>query len=117
MGVLYTLVNKSKKEIIDYCHMQGAKKRELAGDPSTAAVTTWYPLNNKNDDIFFITDDEINNKCSFSEIKDFKDVTEQTVKELIDAEILKDDGFSYRDDDEPATVYIKKYTNVWHNKT
>ena len=117
MGVIYTLVNISKNEVIDYCHMQGAKKRELAGDPGTAAVTTWYLLNNKNDDIFFISDDEINNKCSFSDIKDFKDVTEKTIQELLEAEILKDDGFAYLDDDEPDTVFIKKYTNVWHNKT
>jgi len=56
MGVEYTLVNNTKKERVSFFRMEGAKMRELAGNPAQAAVTTWYLLNNQGDDIQFVSD-------------------------------------------------------------
>ncbi len=73
MGVGYELINKSKKEVITFSHLPASKERELAGNPVTAAITTWYLLKNLGDMIQFIPDQSDEEY----EYKDFKDVTNQ----------------------------------------
>ena len=47
------------------------------------------------------------------EMDNYVDVTDHIVQNLIDKEILEDQGFLYKDSDEPDTVYIRKIVNVW----
>ena len=116
MGVEYSLVNKTKKEIINYFHLTGSKKRELAGNPVQSSITTWYLLNNQGDEIQFISDTY--GEWPFStgsneELIDYVDKTEDVIKELIFNNILKDNGFLFIDEDEPEVVYVKEYVNIW----
>ncbi|WP_144394377.1 hypothetical protein [Pleionea sediminis] len=56
MGVEYILVNETKKEMVCFSHLNGSKMRELAGNAAQSAVVTWYLLNNRGDQIQFVSD-------------------------------------------------------------
>lgn len=43
MGQGFVLINKSKPELVSYSHLPASKAKELTGNPVTAAITTWYP--------------------------------------------------------------------------
>lgn len=58
MGVEYVLVNESKKEIILFMHLGASKKREIVGNPASSAVTSWYLITNRADNIRFYSDEE-----------------------------------------------------------
>lgn len=116
MGVEYVLINETKKEMISFKHLNGSKKRELAGNFAQSSIVTWYLLQNQGDQIQFVSDtyDDWPFK-SGSRDKSFSypDRTEQILKDLIDQEILKDSGYLYRDESDPENIYIKNITNVW----
>lgn len=116
MGVEYELVNISKKERITFTHLAGSKRRELAGNPAQAAVTTWYLLTNQGDNIQFVSDSD--NDWPFSVGKrgdqhDYPDKTFDVVSALIQQGILEDVGYLYQDEEEPETVFVKNIVNVW----
>ena len=116
MGVEYTLVNETKKETISFAHLPGSKKRELAGGIASSAIVTWYLLNNQGDNIQFVSDtyeDWPFAKGSRNDIDSYKDKTTDLLNDLILLGILKEDGFDYIDEEEPDTVYIKRYANIW----
>lgn len=116
MGVEYTLVNETKKEIISFVHLNGSKKRELTGNPAQAAIVTWYLLNNQGDEIQFVSDsyeDWPFQSGSKEEAWNYPDKTEELISVLIENQILKDNGYSYVDECEPDTVYVKDIVNVW----
>jgi len=116
MAVEYILVNQTKKEKVSFLHLPGAKKRELAGGVASSSVVTWYLLNNQGDDIQFVSDtynDWPFSKGKREDITKYPDKTFEILEELIKEGILKDEGMSYIDEDEPDTVYIKRYINVW----
>ncbi len=110
MGVGYILINNTKKEAINYYHLPSSKMKELAGNPITSAITTWYLLNNRDDDIRFIPDTIIDR-----DLNSYNDVTSNIIKDLIKEKIIKDDGFEFIDKDDPE-IYIKKYINIWMSK-
>jgi hypothetical protein len=115
MGVYYYLVNQSKKEIISFCHIPAWKKRELAGNPISAAIVTWYMLENIGDTISFIgdTDDRWPFKNgSVIDLREYSEVTDKIVDGLIKASIIKDEGRLVIDDDEPE-FYERILKNVW----
>lgn len=56
MSVGYFLVNYSKKELLSFSHIDASTARELAGNPVSAAITTWYMLQNVSDSISFLSD-------------------------------------------------------------
>jgi hypothetical protein len=90
--------------------------RELAGNPVTAAVTTWYMLNNRGDQIAFVAhtgDDWPFSNGSPKDTSDYSDVTHEVVDQLIEAEILEDNGIAWRDDDEPMTIFERNLRNKW----
>jgi hypothetical protein len=116
MGVRYTLVNRTKKEELSFSHLLGSKMRELAGGAATSALVTWYLLKNQGDDIQFVSDtyeDWPFSKGKLEDLSSYQDRTEEYLKQLINEGILQDNGFEFRDEDEPDTVYIKDYENVW----
>ena len=116
MGVGYTLVNQTKKERITFIHIPASKARELAGNPISAAITTWYMLENPGDDIAFVSDTYGDWPFSteiIGKLSDYKDVTEDVVKSLIEAEILIDEGVAWADEDEPDRIYMRALRNKW----
>ena len=116
MGVEYFLVNYSKKELISFSHIGASKERELAGNPVSAAMTTWYMLQHAGDSVAFLSD-TYGEWCfpegTRDEVSDYRDVTDEVVKSLIEAEILIDLGKAWADDDEPDKIYIRALKNVW----
>ena len=58
MGIEFELVNQTKKELISFCHLNGSKKRELAGGSAQSALVTWYLLQNQGDEIQFVSDSD-----------------------------------------------------------
>ena len=116
MGVEYSLTNYSKKETINFHHLSGAKMRELAGHPITAAVTTWYMLENAGDLIAFVSDTY--DEWPFPKEKEkvrrsYTDVTDRTIESLVANGILADHGKSWIDPDEPDNIYERDLRNVW----
>jgi len=116
MGVLYTLVNQTKKETINFSHLPVGKMREIAGNPASAAVVAWYLLTNPGDDIQFVSDtyDDwpfISGKRD--DYLNYPDKTEQLISILIKEGILQDSGFDYKDEEDPENVYVRAIKNVW----
>lgn len=117
MAIEYTLINQTKKEQISFAHLNGSKKRELAGNPTQSAIVTWYMLNNIGDDIQFVTDSTMDwpfSSGSRCDSLDYIDKTEDILAQLIESGILRDNGYLYVDEDDPKNVYIKDIINVWH---
>ena len=116
MGVGYFLVNYSKKELISFSHIGASTARELAGNPVSAAMTTWYMLQHAGDSVAFLSD-TYDEWCfpegNRDEVSDYLDVTDEVVKRLIEAEILVDLGKAWVDGDEPDKIYIRALKNVW----
>ncbi|MEP2446811.1 MAG: hypothetical protein ABJI69_06250 [Balneola sp.] len=115
MGVSYILVNYTKKEYVIFDKVPASKARELAGNPASAAISTWYMLNNIGDDISFISD--THNEWPFPEgsrddLVNYKEVTNEIVSSLISEDILIDEGkeFPFEDD---HNVYFRKLHNIW----
>jgi hypothetical protein len=114
----FLLVNCSKREVISFEHLTGAKKRELTGSPAQSAIVTWYMLTNIGDNIQFVSDSDSDDDWPFnvyskSDLIHFKEMTNELVDRLVSEEILKDFGKSYVDDDEPEKVFIRDLRNVW----
>lgn len=116
MGVGYTLVNHTKREQLAFTHIAALKMRELAGNPASAGLISWYMLNNIGDEISFAPDQYYTwpfPSVSVEEVCAYTDVTDRVVDELIAAEILRDHGRCYEDEDEPDTVFTRDLRNVW----
>jgi hypothetical protein len=117
MGVGYKLVNQTKKEQISFIHIPANTARELAGNPVSAAIIAWYMLENRGDNIAFVSDTY--DDCPFptsekKKLSEYADKTNEVVTSLIDAGILTDDGVSWADEDEPDTVYERALRNTWN---
>lgn len=116
MGVEYILVNATKQEVVSFSHLNGSKKRELAGGCVQSAIVTWYLLENCGDQIQFVSDTyndwpfEKGNKRTPSA---YKDMTNAVISTLIDQKILKDNGMLFVDEDNPETSYIRNIENIW----
>ncbi|KYF55211.1 hypothetical protein BE08_30755 [Sorangium cellulosum] len=109
------LVNQTKREKILFLHIPASTKRELAGCPVSAAITTWYLLENAGDDIAFVSDthgDWPFRSGSPDDLSMYREVTGDVVASLISAEILKDEGVEVFDESEPD-VYERRLRNVW----
>lgn len=109
MGVGYLLVNRTRAQKIAFLHLPASKAKELAGNPVTAAVTTWYLLQHLGDEITFVSDTD----GSLADAAEYVDVTDDIISQLIDANILRDDGVLWADEDEPDSVYVRDLKNVW----
>ena len=116
MGVQYILVNESKKELISFKHLDGSKKRELAGNAAQSSIVTWYLLQNTGDNIQFVTDTHDDWPFTGSSRQDlnlYLDKTEGIIEDLIVNEVLGDFGKSYVDGDDPENIYVRDIRNVW----
>ncbi len=116
MGVGYSLVNHSKKERITYIHIPATKARELAGNPVSAAISTWYLLQHPGDRIAFVSDtydDWPFPSGTRDELAEYTEVTDIVVTSLIEAGILVDEGIAWTDEEEPEQVYIRALRNKW----
>lgn len=116
MGEGYSLVNQTKCEVIGFLHVPATKKRELAGNPAAAAITTWYLLENIGDDIAFVSDtfdDWPFSNGNRKEMSAYTDVTDRVIESLIEQGVLADHGMSYVDPDEPDTIYERDLRNAW----
>ena len=116
MGVWYQLVNQTKREIVCFHHVSGMKAREIAGNPASASMVAWYLLQNSGNAIAFLTDElgewPFQTGCRGDE-SSYHDVTDRVIKELVAADILRDDGIAWADDEEPETCFIRAIRNVW----
>ncbi len=115
MGVWYELVNVTKHERVGFAHLGTVKAQELAGNPASAAVVTWYLLHNRGDEIGFVSDDS--NDWPFSsgsqrEALSWPDMTEQVVNELLHEKILSDNGFRWQDQDD-LELYVRDLQNCF----
>ena len=115
MGTPYELVNITKKEIVSFFRIPASKARELAGNPVSSAITTWYLLTHLGDQITFMSTQEPIwplESGSIRDVDEFTDVTDQIVEELIQNKILVDEGKVFYFDDEPE-IYDRKLRNIW----
>jgi hypothetical protein len=108
------LVNFSRSEIIGFAHIPASTKKELAGNPVAAAITTWYLLEHVGDSINFVSDtydDWPFPDGSPADLANYNDVTESTVESLVTAGVLRDDGReTYQDD---PNSYMRILHNIW----
>lgn len=110
MSVGYILVNQTKKEQITYIHIPATTKHEIVSCSISAAITTWYLLENAGDCIAFISDTYGEwpfNSGAWEDIFNYREVTDEVVEKLITAKILRDEGKEVFDECDP-TSYMRK---------
>jgi hypothetical protein len=92
MGVGYTLANQTKKEKVSFLHIPAKTARELAGNSVSAAMVAWYMLENRGDNIAFVSDtyDDWPFPGDYRQLSEYIEMTDKVVDSLIDAEILVD---------------------------
>ncbi|HNB51151.1 MAG TPA: hypothetical protein PK530_04380 [Anaerolineales bacterium] len=116
MGVGYFLVNYSKKEIVRFSHIPASTAHELAGNPVSAAIITWYLLKHPGDQIAFVSDtyeDWPFPEGTHDELSTYDEMTDVIVNALITEKILRDEGILWADEDEPERVFIRVLRNMW----
>lgn len=118
MGVGYILVNQTKKEIISFLHIPATTARELAGNPVSATMVVWYMLENRGDDIAFVSDtyDDWPFPGDYKQLADYIEMTDKVVDSLINADVLVDEGIAWADENEPDEIYIRALRNQWMGK-
>ncbi len=119
MSVGYDLVNFSKKEKISFIHIPATTARELAGNPVSSAIATWYLLQHQGDSIAFVSDsydDWPFPTGTRDELASYRDMTDAVVKSLVEAGILIDEGIAWADEVEPDRVYMRALKNKWLEK-
>jgi hypothetical protein len=118
MGVQYTLVNLDKKQKISFYRVYtGTKLRELSGTVIASTIVTYYLLTNTGDRISFINDTEdrftvCGQNYEPSHFKDFVDVTNNIIEELIKEKIIKDNGIIWIDKED--NLFKRNLTNIWN---
>jgi len=117
VGIGYCLINKTKQEMISYCHLPASTAKELTGNSVTSAITTWYLIKNSGDEIGFVPDqyredDWPYKDITWKHIKNYNDLTDSIIHELIEMKILVDNGIEIFDKNEPD-IYIRLLKNVW----
>ncbi len=116
----YRLVNLDKKHQIGFYNVNtGTKLRELSGTVIASTMVTYYLLTNLGNRIGFINDTEDhfivcgqNYKSDF--FVDFIDITDKIIEELIEKEIIEDNGIVWIDQDE--NLFYRNLTNIWDPK-
>ena len=114
MGPAIVLWNATKREHLSFHHVGASTNREVAGNPASAAIVTWYLAHNVGDQISLqaqCDEREVLNPM-YAEAVRHPDRVEQVVAELIGAGILKDEGFHFRDDQDPQ-AYVRNLRNIW----
>jgi len=115
MGVGYVLVYPSKQEYISYTHIGASTLFEMAGNPVAAAITSWYLLHNAQYHVAFVSDTygEWPFETPPSDYLDtYRDMTDEVVAALVEANILADHGREVFDEAEPE-VYLRRLQNIW----
>ena len=114
MGPAIVLWNATKKEHVSFYHVGASTKRELAGNPASAAIVTWYLAKNVGDQISLQAehDEREAPNPAYAEAVRHPDRVEDIVAALIDAGILKDEGFHFSDDQDPQ-AYVRNLRNIW----
>jgi|SRR5882672_3404453 len=119
MPTHYTLVNHTRREKVTFVHIPAGSKRELAGNSIAAAISTWYHLEHPGDLIAYVSEsggDWPFPGGSRRDLSGYRDVTDDVVKHLVEADILRDDGREIFDENEPD-VYMRRLRNVWMRDT
>ncbi|MEJ0084417.1 MAG: hypothetical protein WDO72_01935 [Pseudomonadota bacterium] len=114
MGPAIVLWNATKREHVSFHHVGASTRREVAGNSVSAAIVTWYLIQNVGDDISLHAqwdEHEVPNPV-YSEAVLNPDRMDHVVAALINAGILKDEGFNFRDDEDPQ-VYVRHLRNIW----
>ncbi|MBT9393786.1 hypothetical protein KLP40_11490 [Hymenobacter sp. NST-14] len=117
MGVQFELVNLDKEEVISFAGIDaGNKMRELAGTIVTSNIVTWYLLQNIGDRISFVNDTNeshvlFGRTYSKDTLAAYRDVTHQSINQLIDAGILRQAGNKMVDEEEGLSYQV--LLNIW----
>lgn len=106
----FNLVNRSRKEYINYHHLGANSWRELSGSIAAAAITTWYMIKYRHDDVFFVSDYE--DEEAQAETNTFREVTDEVINELIEERVLKEEE-RHVFDPEDADGYYRRFRNIW----
>ncbi|MES3023165.1 MAG: hypothetical protein V4857_16495 [Pseudomonadota bacterium] len=115
MSVWYSLVNQTRREYIAFSHIPAATKRELIGNPVSAAIISWYLFEYGGDNIAFVSDTDgvwPFKDGSKRDLIKYRECTDEVVAALVGAEILRDDGREIFDEKEPD-VFIRRLRCVW----
>lgn len=114
MSVSYCLINLTKKERISFAHLPVSTKWEITTYSVSAAITTWYLINNSGDQIGFVPDtygsddkEWLFKNLTWDQINQFTEITDKIINEMIKEGIIKDNGVEIFDENEPD-VYIRK---------
>ncbi|WP_343633240.1 hypothetical protein [Fluviicola sp.] len=120
MGLDYSLVNVDKKEIIDFYGVDtGTHFREIPGTVIASTIVTYYLIKNAGDRIGFISDISLpdvpeiicGEEFSFEYLRDFTEVTDRIIDELIEQEIIKDHGIVWIDKED--NLFYRDLRNIW----
>lgn len=115
MGVGYQLVNQSMQEVISFAHLPVNTRHEIVSNPVASALVAWYLFKNPGCHIHFVSDTyedwpfPIGSK---SEISTYRDVTDDLIAELVGEGILRDDGLTYVDEEDPTSIYIRAISHL-----
>ena len=117
MSVGFSLINNTKKEKISFLNLSVNTQNEISGNPAASALVAWYIIENRGDEMQFVSDTYGDWPFQRGKLEDsygYPDQTEKYIAILIKKGILRDDGFDYIDADEPDSCYTRRITNIWH---
>lgn len=84
MSTYFYLVNHSKKQIVSFDNLPVTTIKEIASNPVSSAIVTWYLYENLGDNITFISEYDENFEVYYN---GYKEMTHQIIDSLIHSQI------------------------------
>lgn len=109
MPVSYTLLNHTKKQMIDFSGIGVSSKREISGHLVASTLITWYLFDCSRDNIEFVSEHDWKN-----EYNQYTEITNHLIDELIEAQILTQYEPYYIVDDDGDILY-RNVKNTWES--
>ena len=94
----------------------GVQKKELAGNPVSAAIVTWYLLENSGDDIAFISDSDDDWPFSAgarTDLGSYTEITDRVVEHLVSEGIWRIAASRGSILTTPTRSYTRDLRSIW----
>lgn len=105
MGEMVMLVNHTRREFVG-SHLEFCKPGEWTFRVVAGAMTTWYMLRHRDDDVRFFGDYQEDKEFG-TLVREYRDATETVIASMVEEGILADHGRVFVDETDPENVYLR----------